>query len=108
LTLTLFITIFFESLVVIGYSHWGKKSVGAILITCICGNVLTQSLLWIVLNIFYRNYLDTLLTAEFFIWLIEAILLYFIPANQLSFKESIVLSLGMNALSFSVGWFLPI
>ncbi len=105
--LTLFITIIIESVVVIGYSLWGKKPVKPILFTSICGNLITQSLLWVVLNLFFQNYLLTLLIAEILIWIIESVLLYSIPANQLRFKEAILLSLGMNALSFSIGWFLP-
>jgi hypothetical protein len=108
LTVTLFITILIESIVVIGYSHWREKPLGPILITSIGGNLLTQSLLWVALNLFFQNYLLTLLVAEIFIWIIETILLYSIPANQLSFKEASLLSLGMNALSFAVGWLLPV
>jgi hypothetical protein len=108
LIITLFITIIIESVLVIGYSHWGKKPVKPILFTSICGNLITQSLLWTVLSLFYQNYLLTLLIAEILIWFIEAALLYAIPVNQLRFKEAILLSLGMNALSFAVGWFLPI
>ena len=79
-----------------------------ILFTSICGNLVTQSLLWAALNLFYQNYLVTLLIAEILIWGTETVLLYLIPANQLSFKKAIFLSLGMNAMSFAAGWFLPI
>jgi hypothetical protein len=108
LILTLFITIIIESVVVIRYSLWGKKPVKPILFTSICGNLITQSLLWAALNLFYQNYLVTLLIAEILIWIIESGLLYSIPANQLSFREAILLSLGMNVFSFVLGWFLPI
>ena len=106
--LTLFITIVIEGVVVIGYSLWGEKPVKFLLFTSICGNLITQSLLWAVLNLFYQNYLATLLITEILIWVIETVLLYSIPANQLRFREATLLSLGMNALSFAVGWFLPI
>lgn len=105
---TLFITIIIESTLVVGYALWGKKPVKPILFTSICGNLITQALLWSVLNLFFQNYLLTLLIAEILIWVIETVLLYSIPANQLSFKEAALLSLGMNALSFAVGWFLPV
>jgi hypothetical protein len=107
LILTLFITIIIESVVVIGYSLWGKKPVKPILFTSICGNLITQSLLWVMLNLFFQSYLLTLLIAEILIGVMETGLLYSIHANQLSFKEATLLSLGMNALSFSIGWFLP-
>jgi len=107
LILTLFITIIIESVVVIGYSLWGKKPVKPILFTSICGNLITQSLLRVMLNLFFQSYLLTLLIAEILIGVMETVLLYAIPANQLRFKEAVFLSLGMNALSFSIGWFLP-
>lgn len=104
----LFITLLTESLVVIGYSHWGKKPVKTILPTSIFGNLVTQSLLWILLNLFFRQYLITLLIAELLIWLLESFLLYSIRPNSLDLKEATLLSLGMNAASFGLGWFLPV
>ncbi|HSB01807.1 MAG TPA: hypothetical protein VLE49_14245, partial [Anaerolineales bacterium] len=66
------------------------------------------ALLWVVLNLFFRNYLVTLLIAETLIWMAEGVLLYSIPANRLRFSEAILLSLGMNLVSFALGWFLPV
>jgi hypothetical protein len=94
-------------MVVAGYSHWGKKPVKAILLTSLCGNLVTQSLLWIGLNLFFRNYMVTLLMAELIIWIIESALLYSIRPNHLDLKEAFLLSLGMNATSFALGWLLP-
>jgi hypothetical protein len=108
LIVTLFITIIIESLVVIGYSLWRQKPVQPILFTSICGNLITQLLLWIVLNLFLQNYLVVLLIAEILIWIIESVLLYSIPANHLNLKEAALLSLGMNVFSFALGWSLPI
>ena len=105
---TLFITIIIESAVVIGYSYWETKQVKSLLFTSIFGNLITQSLLWILLHLFFRNYLVTLLTAEVLIWLIESTLLYSIRPNHLNLKEAILLSLGMNVTSFGLGWFLPV
>lgn len=105
---TLFITILIESIVVIGYSYWRKERLAPILVTSMGGNLLTQSLLWVMLNLFFQNYLLALLVAEILIWIIETVLLYSIPANQLSLKEASLLSLGMNALSLAVGWLLPV
>ena len=104
---TLFITILIESAIVIGYSYWARKPVRSILFTSICGNLITQSLLWILLNLFFRNYLATLLTAEILIWLIESLLLHSIRPNQLHLREAILLGLAMNGMSFGLGWFLP-
>ena len=105
---TLFVTIIIEGFVVIGYSHWGKKPVKPILLTSLFGNLVTQSLLWLLLYLLFRHYLVTLLIAEILIWTIESLLLYFIRSNHLNLREATLLSLGMNAASFLLGWFLPI
>jgi len=108
LILTLFITILVESGVVIGYCLWRKKSVLPSLFTSICGNLITQSLLWIALNLFFQDYRITLLIAELLIWIFEGLLLYIVPANRLRFLDAIFLSLGMNLSSFALGWFLAV
>jgi hypothetical protein len=106
LIVTLVITILIEGAIVIGYSNWRKKPLRPILLTSIVANIITQSLLWIVLNLFFQHYLITLLTAEILIWMIEGSLFYYIPANQLRFTEAFLLSLSMNFLSFALGWWL--
>ena len=106
--LTLSITIVVEGVVVLGYSLWRRKPFFPILFTSICGNLITQSLLWIALNIFYRRYLISLSAVELLIWMIESILLYAVPANRLRFTDAIALSLSMNIISFALGWFLPV
>lgn len=104
---TLFITILVEGIIVSGYSIWRKKPLRPILFTSVVANLITQSLLWIVLNLFFQHYLITLVAAELLIWLIEGGLLYTIPANHLDLREAILLSLFMNLASFVLGWFLP-
>ena len=105
---TLIITIIIEGAVVIGYSLWKKKPVRPILFTSVCGNLVTQSLLWIGLNLFFWNYLVSLLIAEILICALEGLMLYSIRPNHLNPKEAMVLSLGMNTASFMLGWFLPV
>lgn len=105
---TLVITLIIESVVIVGFSYWVKKPVKPILFTSICGNLITQSMLWIALNLFFQNYLVTLFLSEILIWTAESLLLYSIPANQLNITEAILLSLGMNLTSFTLGWFLPV
>ena len=104
---TLLVTVLVESAVVIGYSLWRKKPIQPILYTGLCINLITQSLLWIVLNLFFQNYLIVLLVGEILIWIIESILLFLVPANRLQFMEAVFLSLSMNLASFMLGWFLP-
>ena len=105
---TLLVTIIVEAVVVMGYSLWGRKLLLPILLTTILANLITQSLLWIVLNLFFQHYLVSLYSAEILIWIIESLLLYRIPANQLYLREAAILSLSMNLASFAFGWFLPI
>lgn len=105
---TLSLTIFIEGAVVLGYSIRRKKPVLPILLTSAFANLVTQSLLWLGLNLFFRHYLVTLFFTEILIWMVESVLLYCFPANQLGFKESVLLSLMMNLASFGLGWLLPI
>jgi len=108
LIVTLFITVIIEGVIMIGYCIWQRKSIRPILVTSIIANLITQSFLWIALNLFFQHYLITLFIAEVFIWMIEAVLLSYFPANRLRFAEAILLSLCMNLASFALGWFLPI
>jgi hypothetical protein len=103
---TLAITIVVEGFVCIVYSIWQKKPIRPILFTSILGNLITQSLLWVVLNLFFQYYVATLLIAEVLIWLIEGALFYIFRLNQLSLGESLFFSLLMNLSSFALGWFL--
>jgi hypothetical protein len=107
LIVTLLITIIIEAAVVLGYSIWRQKLLLPILFTSVIANLCTQSLLWVVLSLFFRHYLIVLILAEILIWLIESFFLYRLPTNQLRFQEAVVLSLIMNLASFALGWFLP-
>ena len=84
------------------------KAVRPILLTSILGNLVTQSLLWVALTLFFQHYLTTLLIAEILIWLIEGFLLHGLRLNWLSIRELLLLSLIMNLSSFGLGWFLPV
>jgi hypothetical protein len=106
--ITLSLTIFAESLVVLGYCFWRQKSVGSILLTSLCANLLTQLFLWGILSLYFQQYIIVLLIAEILIWMIESLVLYFVPANRLRWTDAVLLSLCMNLVSFALGWFLPI
>lgn len=95
-------------MIVIGYCIWRKKPIEPIIFTSTVANLITQSLLWIALILFFQHYLATLLITEVLIWLIESLLLYSIPANRLRFTDALLLSLAMNLMSLAFGWFLPI
>jgi hypothetical protein len=107
LIVTLLITILVEGAIVSGVSIWRKKPVRSILFTSVIANLITQSLLWIVLILFFQNYLAALLIAEILIWMIESLLLHGFPANRLGLQEAALFSLFMNSASFALGWFLP-
>jgi len=104
---SLAITVLIESAVVVGYAHWRKKPLMHLLLSGILANLVTQSILWIVLNKFSDNYLTVLLVSEICIWWIEGLILYLYPYNKLKLGEALALSLAMNLASFTIGWFLP-
>ena len=105
---TLVVTILVEGVIGVAYALWQKKPSGPILITSVIANLITQSLLWMALNIFFQHYLAALLLAELLIWLVESVLFFVFHWNQLNFRESLFLSLLMNLSSFGIGWFLPV
>jgi hypothetical protein len=105
---TLAITLLIESLIVIGYATWQKKPLRHLLFSSLCANLLTQSILWIILNLFPHPYIPTLFIAEICIWGMESLVLHLYRFNQLKFQEAMILSLMMNLTSFTIGCFLPI
>jgi hypothetical protein len=105
---TLAITILTEAAVALGYSIWRSKPIFPVLLTSLFANFATQSLLWIVLDIFFQHYFITLFVAEAIVWMIESVLLYCVRANRLNLGEAAFLSLSMNLTSFLLGWFLPV
>ena len=108
MSVTLTITILVEGVLASLFSLKFAKPIGPILITSLIGNLLTQSLLWLGLWVFYRQYLTALFVAEVLIWLLEGSLFYIVRANQLRLAEALWLSLGLNLSSFALGWWLPV
>ena len=105
---TLLVTILIEGIVVLAHARLMKKTAGNLLRASLIVNVITQSILWISLGIFFRHYLTVLLTGEVLIWLAESLLMQRLSGNQLTWRQSVVLSLCMNLSSFGLGWLLPI
>lgn len=105
---TLSLTVLIEAIIACGFALWRKKPLGRILAASVVANILTQSMLWGALKLFPHAYLLTLFTMEFFIWLIESALIRYFPGTQLTWREALLLSLGMNLASFGIGWFLPV
>jgi hypothetical protein len=105
---TLVITIFIESSILLGYAHWNKKPKLHLLFSGALANLFSQSVLWVFLTFFPHHYLVTLLTMEFFVVGIECLILHFYRSNMLKLNEAFLLSLFMNLASFGIGWFLPV
>jgi len=105
---TFLITILIESIVVAGYASFRKKPVLHLLLASLAANLLTQSLLWLSLQVFFRDYPIALFIAEFWIWIIESAILFLYPRAGLRLREALGLSLAMNLASFAAGWFLPV
>jgi hypothetical protein len=104
----LLVTILVEGIVGAGYCLGRGKPVRPVLLTSVLANLITQSLLWVVLNVFFSHYFIALFAAEIVIWMIESLLLSYIPANRMRIGEALLLSLGMNLVSFALGWVLPV
>lgn len=104
---TLAFTILIEATLVIAYSFWNRKPFFPILSVSIVANLITQSLLWAAVLIFYENYRLVLGIMEILVWFLECQFFYRIRAVGLKFSEATFLSLVINLFSFGVGWFLP-
>jgi hypothetical protein len=103
------ITALVEALVTLLWCRKTRKPTRSILLTGLAGNILTQAGLWaLLLLIPVRTYWAILLTAEVGIWALEGLLLAVIPANRLTLRAALSLSLWMNLISFGVGLALPV
>lgn len=106
--ITILITTLLEAVVIILYCTWWRKPLKPILMTGVFANLLTQSILWAALYIFFRHYLTTLIVSETLIWVLEGSILHRITWNRLGPGEALLLSLAMNLFSFGTGLFLPV
>src|SRR5687767_11691971 len=104
---TLAITIVMEGIACSVYSIWRKKPIRPILLSSLLGNIVTQSLLWLALTLFFQHYLVTLLISEILICLMEAMLYHGVRWNNLSMGDALFLSFITNLSSFAIGWFMP-
>jgi uncharacterized protein YjeT (DUF2065 family) len=106
--ITFSVTIIVEGIVAGSCAVLYKKPVLHLLFSCLLANLLTQPLLWLVLQVFIQHYLMALFIAEFWIWVVEGVILFLYPYNRLRLRDALGLSLAMNLASFAAGWFLPI
>jgi hypothetical protein len=108
LILTVLVTLIVESTIAAVYALWRRKPLLAILCTSVGGNLITQAFLWLILHVFFSQYLVALFVAEIMIWMFEGLLLYFVPINQMQITQAMLLSFLMNSASLGLGWFLPL
>ncbi len=103
---TLSLTLLIESILVLAFAVWRRKPAGGLWLTCLTANLITQSLLWLALSLFFRHYWPTLLLMEIIIWLVEGLIYHRIRANRLTLRESFLLSLAANLTSFMAGFWI--
>jgi hypothetical protein len=74
-----------------------------------CANALTQWGLGIALTTFLpSSYWPGLMVSEVIILLLEAAILHFPQRENMPFKEALLLSFLINAVSFGIGLLLPV
>jgi hypothetical protein len=105
---SLLFTYFTEGIIVVIYGLVKKKPLINILLSSLVLNTFTQTILQILLFVFFRHYCVALLISEVIIWGVEGMALTAISANKLNIKEALLLSVFMNTSSFILGLFLPI
>ena len=106
--MTLGLTIIVEGVIVLGYAQRYQKPTIPLVLTSVGANIVTQSLLWIGLSLFFNDYLVALGVMEVLICIAEGLMLWAVAANRLVLPEAMGLSLLMNGVSLTLGWFLPI
>jgi hypothetical protein len=108
LTLALPLTIAVESVLAFAYSSLRGKPRLSLVTAVLLINLITLPALWFVLQSLNNSSLPFLALGEVLIWLFETVLLYLTQRSYLSFKESLILSLGLNGASFLAGLFFPV
>ncbi len=93
-----------ESIVVLAVAWRLKWPIIRLLAASVIANILSQFVLYGSLAVFVGNFLTSLIIAEILVCLFEAAVLKFYPKIGLSWRQSLLLSLGMNALSLAVGY----
>ena len=108
-SLTLPITLLLEGAVAFVYATVKKYSRVTLLTLVALVNLITQPLLWgVVMTRTEGGHWLGYILLEVLILLIEAALLYLLRRKTQTFKESLMLSLLLNVVSFAVGLLLPV
>ena len=90
------------------YAAWRKWSRLPLLTGILIANTITQLLLWASLEAVAGGSLwSALLIGETMIWLIEALIVYLTQRSTMRKRDALLLSLGLNTISFAVGLLMP-
>ncbi len=82
-----------------------KKLPRRILIFVLFGNLISLPIMWFVFPLLIRVYFIYLTISEVFVILLESAILYFFNKQAITMKQSFLLSLCMNLVSFLIGGF---
>jgi len=108
---TFLLTLIIEVILALVYLWFLKPANKRVLLGVLFSNIFTQpifvlSLADLGLNI--QHSMNSILIMEAVIWLIEAVIIYFVQKKELSFIHILVLAFVLNAASFGIGLLLPI
>lgn len=101
--MTVALTVIIEGFLISLYALVTGRSWPSLLVTSIAMNLLTQTFLLVVLNVFYWLYLPVLAIAELLIWIIEAAILLRVASNGINLIQALGLSFALNFSSFLIG-----
>jgi hypothetical protein len=107
-TLAFPLTVVAEGLLALVYTNVQKRPRFTLLTLVTLANLISQPGLWLISFRADDANIVSLGVSECIVWLLEAVLLYVWQRKTLSFKESLGLSLLLNAVSFAIGLLLPL
>ncbi|MBN1266453.1 MAG: hypothetical protein JXA25_13235 [Anaerolineales bacterium] len=105
---TMPLTAIIEGIAALVYATLRKRDRTATLTIVLLANLLTIPVLVISAVLFgFGSFSFVTLAAEILIWLVEAVVLFVLQRRIIKFQEALLLSLGLNLLSFLTGLLLP-
>jgi hypothetical protein len=104
---TFLLTLIIESVCTSLYLAIKKESGRKILMGVVIANIFSQPAFVSFVYMFITSFTGILI-AEIIIWLVEALIIYFIQRKYFAFKHILALAFILNAASFGIGLLLPI
>ena len=103
------LTVLVECAAALIYAVLRKRNLTTTGTFVLLANLLTVPVLLFIALIFGFNAIGfVILTVEILIWLVEAVVLFIVQRQTIKFHEALLLSLGLNLLSFLTGLLLPV